>query len=93
MAKNIVLIGLPGCGKTTFGRQIAKKMNMAFIDLDDMIKTMAGKSIPQIFAESGEDNFRKITKDHSVVEELISANLITEEEARSHPRRNQITRA
>ncbi|MEG0855055.1 MAG: Stp1/IreP family PP2C-type Ser/Thr phosphatase [Terrisporobacter sp.] len=40
-----------------------------------------------------EDNFRKITKDHSVVEELISANLITEEEARSHPRRNQITRA
>lgn len=39
------------------------------------------------------DNFRKITKDHSVVEELVNANLITEEEARFHPRRNQITRA
>ena len=39
------------------------------------------------------DNFRKITKDHSVVEELVNAHLITEEEARSHPRRNQITRA
>lgn len=39
------------------------------------------------------DNFRKITKDHSVVEELVNAHLITEEEARFHPRRNQITRA
>lgn len=38
-------------------------------------------------------DFRKITKDHSVVEELVNANLITEEEARRHPRRNQITRA
>lgn len=38
-------------------------------------------------------NFMKITKDHSVVEELVNANLITEEEARVHPRRNQITRA
>lgn len=37
--------------------------------------------------------FRKITRDHSVVEELVNANLITEEEARTHPRRNQITRA
>ncbi|WP_343343523.1 Stp1/IreP family PP2C-type Ser/Thr phosphatase [Terrisporobacter petrolearius] len=39
------------------------------------------------------DCFRKITKDHSVVEELVNAHLITEEEARFHPRRNQITRA
>lgn len=39
------------------------------------------------------DSFRRITKDHSVVEELVNAHLITEEEARSHPRRNQITRA
>lgn len=39
------------------------------------------------------NDFRKITKDHSVVEELVNANLITEEEARCHPRRNQITRA
>ena len=37
--------------------------------------------------------FRKVTRDHSVVEELIYANLITEEEAKTHPRRNQITRA
>lgn len=39
------------------------------------------------------DSFRKVTKDHSVVEELVNAHLITEEEARFHPRRNQITRA
>lgn len=38
-------------------------------------------------------NFRKITKDHSVVEELVNANLISKEEAKLHPRRNQITRA
>lgn len=40
-----------------------------------------------------EENFRKITKDHSVVEELLYANIITKEEAKHHPRRNQITRA
>ena len=40
-----------------------------------------------------DDEFRKITRDHSVVEELVNANLITEEEAKTHPRRNQITRA
>ena len=40
-----------------------------------------------------DDKIRKITRDHSVVEELLNANLITEEEARLHPRRNQITRA
>ena len=39
------------------------------------------------------NEFRKITKDHSVVEELVNAKLITEEEAKFHPRRNQITRA
>ena len=40
-----------------------------------------------------EDGFKKITIDHSVVEELVKANIITEEEAKTHPRRNHITRA
>jgi len=40
-----------------------------------------------------EDSFNKITIDHSVVEELVRANIITEEEAKAHPRRNHITRA
>ena len=63
---------------------------VAVVYKDDAIIANVGDS--RCYLLKG-DNFRKITKDHSVVEELVSANLITEEEARVHPRRNQITRA
>ncbi len=56
--KNIVLIGLPGCGKTTIGRQAAKRTGRAFIDLDDKLVTDAGMDIPGIFAQFGEQGFR-----------------------------------
>ena len=57
---------------------------------DDMIMANVGDSRGYLLHN---DEFRRITRDHSVVEELVNANLITEEEARVHPRRNQITRA
>ncbi|MCC3867310.1 Stp1/IreP family PP2C-type Ser/Thr phosphatase [Terrisporobacter mayombei] len=63
---------------------------VAVIYKNDLIIANVGDSRGYLFKG---DNFRKITKDHSVVEELVNANLITEEEARFHPRRNQITRA
>ena len=56
--KNIVLIGLTGCGKTTVGKMLAEKMGYDFIDMDDYIIEMTGKSIPELFAIS-EDYFRK----------------------------------
>lgn len=58
--KNIILIGMPGCGKTTIGRRIAKITERPFIDLDAKIVEKAGKTIPEIFAEDGEEAFRQI---------------------------------
>ena len=57
--ENIVLIGMPGCGKTTTGTALAAEMGRPFYDIDEMIVSMAGKSIPEIFAEDGENAFRQ----------------------------------
>lgn len=56
--KNIVLIGMPGCGKTTFGRYLAELLQMDFIDADPEIEKDTGKTIPELFAVS-EDWFRQ----------------------------------
>ena len=58
--ENIILIGMPGCGKSTIGKAVADKLKKTYIDTDIEIVKATGKSIPQIFAESGEDGFRKI---------------------------------
>jgi len=58
--ENIVLIGMPGCGKTTVGKLLAVTMGRDFVDIDTMIAERAGKSIPAIFAEDGEAVFRKL---------------------------------
>lgn len=57
MRKNIVLIGMPGCGKTTIGKILSKRLECKFIDIDEYIEETNGKSIPQIF-KLGEDYFR-----------------------------------
>ena len=56
--ENIVLIGMPGCGKTTVGKALAEKLGKAFIDADEELVKLADKSIPEIFAEDGEEVFR-----------------------------------
>ena len=56
---NIVLIGMPGCGKTTVGRALAGKLGRTFVDLDEEIVRRAGMSIPEIFAREGEAGFRE----------------------------------
>ena len=55
---NIVLIGMPGCGKSTIGALLAEKLGRKLVDADDEIVRLAGKSIPAIFAEDGEAVFR-----------------------------------
>lgn len=62
MSKNIVLIGMPGSGKTTIGKEIAKKLNMNFFDMDEMIENKECKSISEIF-KNGEDYFRNLETD------------------------------
>ena len=56
---SIVLIGMPGCGKTTVGRALAEKLGRTFVDLDEEIVRRAGMSIPEIFAREGEAGFRE----------------------------------
>lgn len=59
----IFLIGFMGCGKTTIGKQLANKLGMKFIDMDDFIVEQQGMSINKIFETKGEDAFRQIEKE------------------------------
>ena len=61
--KRIFLIGYMGTEKTTLGKLIAKEMNLSFIDLDAYIENRYHKSISDIFAEKGEEGFRKIERE------------------------------
>ena len=54
----IILIGMPGCGKTTVGRLLANRCGYAFLDLDTEIERDAKRKISEIFAKEGEDTFR-----------------------------------
>lgn len=56
----IFLIGLPGSGKTTFGKLLAKERGLSFIDLDDYIEEKEQMNIPQIFEKYGEKYFRDL---------------------------------
>jgi len=56
----IYLIGMPGCGKTTLGRELAAKLNLVFVDLDEKIEKETNKSIKQIFEDDGEMAFREM---------------------------------
>ena len=57
---NIFLIGYMACGKTTFGRALARRLGKQFIDLDFYIEQRFRKSIAQIFSEKGEEEFRRM---------------------------------
>ena len=56
--ENIVLIGMPSCGKSTVGKMLAKALDREFIDTDNLIAENEGKEIPEIFASYGESYFR-----------------------------------
>lgn len=58
--ENIVLIGMPGCGKSSIGRALAETLGRPFIDADTEIVKRAGCTIPEIFASGGEPAFRRI---------------------------------
>ncbi|MGH7546680.1 MAG: shikimate kinase [Gemmatimonadales bacterium] len=62
MKRHVVLIGLPGSGKTTVGRIAAEKLHAAFVDIDAIIGRREGKPIPMIFAEQGEAAFRDMER-------------------------------
>jgi shikimate kinase len=59
----IYLIGFMGSGKTHWGRLLSQKLSIPFFDLDEQVTEHAGKSIPEIFATEGEEQFRMMEKD------------------------------
>ncbi|MGH7671332.1 MAG: shikimate kinase [Gemmatimonadales bacterium] len=62
MKKHIVLIGLPGSGKTTVGRLVADQLHAGFVDIDSILNRKEGKPIAMIFAEKGESAFREMER-------------------------------
>ena len=57
---HIFLYGPPGTGKSTIGRKLARRLQLPFVDLDRVIETNAGMSIPQIMGQQGEPAFRNL---------------------------------
>jgi len=57
---NLILIGFMGTGKTCVGRRVAKSLGFRFVDTDARIVKQAGKSIADLFAEDGEEEFRRL---------------------------------
>ncbi len=73
----VYIIGFMGSGKSTAGKKLAASLGWAFIDLDRKIEERAGKAIPRIFEQDGEDQFRQIESDvlrslSSLTETIIS---------------------
>ena len=60
MEKNIILIGMMGCGKTTVGGLLAQRFDRPLVDTDTLIEQREGRSIPDIFAREGESYFRAL---------------------------------
>lgn len=62
MKRHLVLIGLPGAGKTTVGRMVAERLKAGFVDIDTILIRKEGKPISMIFAEKGEPVFREMER-------------------------------
>lgn len=69
MAPKAVLVGLPGSGKSTIGRRLAKALDVTMLDTDTAIEQQTGRRIADIFATDGEQEFRRIE------EEVVRASL------------------
>ncbi len=67
--RSVVLVGLMGAGKTTVGRRLARRLDLAFVDTDAEIEKAAGETIPEIFERRGEATFR--TGERRVIARLL----------------------
>lgn len=70
--KVIFVIGLPGCGKSALSKLLAEKLNYTLYDMDSFIEQKEEKTITDIFADNGEEYFRKVESE--VLEELAGMN-------------------
>ena len=75
MIKNIVLIGMPGCGKTSLGKRIGEKLHRPFIDMDSYIELHENKSIKEMFAIS-EKYFRDVESKYTIILGKLEGHII-----------------
>lgn len=61
--KNVILIGMPGTGKSVVGRALAERLGAAFVDVDDLIVAQTGKTLPEILRTEGLDAFLRIEEE------------------------------
>ncbi len=66
----VILVGLPGAGKSTVGRSVADRLGCGFVDFDVALMARTGQTIPQLFASQGEAAFRKL--EYELTSELVS---------------------
>ena len=94
--KNIVLIGMPGTGKSVVGRTLAQRLNYTFVDLDDLIVETTGKTLPEILREDGLEEFFKIEEkigvelDRSDTVVSTGGSMVLYEDAMAHLRENGV---
>lgn len=63
--RDLLLVGMPGCGKTTVGRALAQRLGRQLVDTDELVEEQAGCTIPELFASRGEEAFRQL--EHQVL--------------------------
>ena len=73
---SIVLIGAPGAGKSSVGKRVARKLGLSFVDVDDRIEEVLGKSIREIFADEGEAYFRA-AEEEATIELLGTSDVVS----------------
>lgn len=68
--RRVFLLGFMGCGKTTVGGLLARRLGWRFVDLDEELERRQGRTIARIFAEQGEPHFRQLER--ALLEELLA---------------------
>ena len=72
MSPRLVLVGAPGAGKSTIGRQVAARLHLAFTDTDRLVEDIAGMSVSDIFVTMGEAQFRRL-EEEAIEQALIES--------------------
>ena len=94
--KNIVLIGMPGTGKSVVGHALAQRLNYTFVDLDESIVEATGKTLPEILREDGLEEFFKMEEKVGVelnrTDTVVSTggSMVLYEDAMAHLRENGV---
>jgi shikimate kinase len=75
-AGNVVLVGFMGAGKSVCGRLLARRLGRCFVETDDMIVSLDGRPIPEIFRQDGEETFRRLEGEAVAALSLKSGDVI-----------------